>query len=321
MPRYYGIEDIEWASFSQIDIYKPAEEIGVPLDPRGVCYAICALFVAQALRHPGDIAREDYMTKINGKLSKNFLERLTLVQTQTQSQIQAQSYQITVNDIENTQPLLNILPQELENSEHLSFNLHKHEGGHATVIQILRREDGEVRYKFFDPNLGLTEELTDKILKATLQWVVGTFYENEYATFTLSDIKPDITQLLKHGRQKYPEAKYLHLATSSVKVMEYLLKLGADVNTNIEGRTALHEAAIDGKTEAANFLIANGADINARTKNGNTPLHNAVLNGQAEIIKLFIKKGADINAKTEDGKTLLHEAIDGGKRESYRIIN
>ena len=60
---------------------------------------------------------------------------------------------------------------------------------------------------------------------------------------------------------------------------------------------SLLKAAKDGNIEDVKLLIANGADVNARDKDGETPLHKASSRGEKEIIELLIAKGADVNAK------------------------
>ena len=56
-------------------------------------------------------------------------------------------------------------------------------------------------------------------------------------------------------------------------------------------------------------LIAKGADVNAKDKDGGTPLHYAAKYGRKETVELLIAKGADLNAKDDDGKTPLDRAI------------
>jgi len=43
------------------------------------------------------------------------------------------------------------------------------------------------------------------------------------------------------------------------------------------------------------LLIAKGADINAKNKDGCTPLHYAASHAHKEVADLLIAKGADVN--------------------------
>jgi ankyrin repeat protein len=43
--------------------------------------------------------------------------------------------------------------------------------------------------------------------------------------------------------------------------------------------------------------LADGADVNAKGKNGWTPLHIAAANDHKELPELLIEKGANVNAK------------------------
>ena len=78
--------------------------------------------------------------------------------------------------------------------------------------------------------------------------------------------------------------------------------------TDYRGDTPLQVAAMDGLTEKVRTLISEGADVNAKGKNGSTPLHETVGFSDTEITKLLIEAGADVNAKDRYGKTPLHLA-------------
>ena len=70
--------------------------------------------------------------------------------------------------------------------------------------------------------------------------------------------------------------------------------------------------------EAAQLLIAHGADVNATMAYDETPLHKAALRlrGRREVVELLLDNGADVNAQTTDGLTALDYAI--GVRRRYR---
>jgi ankyrin repeat protein len=72
-------------------------------------------------------------------------------------------------------------------------------------------------------------------------------------------------------------------------------------------RTALHVAALYGKTEVVRMLLSRGADVNAPNSIGVTPLKVAVQNGYHQIAVILISAGADPNAKLQrkEGDTLL----------------
>jgi len=54
----------------------------------------------------------------------------------------------------------------------------------------------------------------------------------------------------------------------------------------------LHETARSGRKEVVELLIANGADVNAKNRNGDTPLDYAITFKRTELADLFRKYGA-----------------------------
>ena len=69
------------------------------------------------------------------------------------------------------------------------------------------------------------------------------------------------------------------------------LGAGADINAaDYYGRTPLHWAAEHNKPEVAKVLLANGAQVNVRTKNGQTAL--AFARGKPEMEALLRQHGA-----------------------------
>jgi ankyrin repeat protein len=87
--------------------------------------------------------------------------------------------------------------------------------------------------------------------------------------------------------------------TGSAPIIEALLKGGANVEaTNKEGETALLEAARSGHVDAAKELLKAGADINVTEQwGGQSPLMWAAAQSQAEMVKFLIANGANVNAR------------------------
>ena len=67
--------------------------------------------------------------------------------------------------------------------------------------------------------------------------------------------------------------------------------------------------------------LAAGTDVNAKGKNGWTSLHRAAIYGRKEIVELLIAKGADVNAKDNRlRKTPLDLADNEGQKEIADLL-
>lgn len=83
--------------------------------------------------------------------------------------------------------------------------------------------------------------------------------------------------------------------------------VGASINqADKYGRSPLHVAAAVDYPEMVNFLLENGADINARTEGElQTPVHFAARNDAANSLKALIKRGADFEDRDYKQRTPL----------------
>ena len=102
-------------------------------------------------------------------------------------------------------------------------------------------------------------------------------------------------------------------------------KLSTQENINCrdnQGRnsTPLHLAAGYNNVEVAEFLLENGADVNAQDKGGLIPLHNASSYGHVDIAALLIKFNTCVNAVDRWGFTPLHEAAQKGRTQLCALL-
>lgn len=118
----------------------------------------------------------------------------------------------------------------------------------------------------------------------------------------------------------------IHLAArkGDLEKVRRFIEEGADINAKKGGETPLFSALDAGKSDVAQFLIAQGADINAPGFGGLTPLFPACVDGKKEVIELLISKGADVNAKAKGvairGLTPLHVACRSGRRDVAGLL-
>ena len=144
-----------------------------------------------------------------------------------------------------------------------------------------------------------------------------------------------------------------------LKKVKYLVRLGADVNARLYGKSVLSKAIEKGAgVEVQNFLrekgaeewviskeealevsqgfwddegylksfkeikelLKKGADVEASNRYGNTALMVAVYNGHLELVKYLAECGADLEVKDKDGDMALDHARMWGKADCLKFL-
>ena len=107
-----------------------------------------------------------------------------------------------------------------------------------------------------------------------------------------------------------------------IELVRTLIENGIEVDSLEDSylSTALRCATMSGHKDVAEFLVAEGAYINARTTGHSTPLHVAAQRGRTEIAELLIDKGADVNAKNNTGQTPLNIAVHQNHQEIVELL-
>ena len=135
-----------------------------------------------------------------------------------------------------------------------------------------------------------------------------------------ADQGPEIVQLLLDAGAKieakcrYAEMTALNHAAygkneTSLRSAKLLLANGAEVNHRSKIGYPLTHACASGNTSMVELLMEHGADVNP--SGGRTPLMGAVSGQQVELIEWLLEEGADPNAVDMNGWTVLMGAAEG----------
>nr|QBK91795.1 MAG: ankyrin repeat protein [Pithovirus LCPAC304] len=114
----------------------------------------------------------------------------------------------------------------------------------------------------------------------------------------------------------YETALSVCLEYSDVTTAQLLVDHGANVDEIVDekSKTILlfvmeyvysHIHNDKGTLRSIEFLVKNGADVNATDEQGCSPLSQSVLAGNFDLVQLFVENGADLDSKDEDGDTAL----------------
>jgi ankyrin repeat protein len=89
-----------------------------------------------------------------------------------------------------------------------------------------------------------------------------------------------------------------------------------------DGWTPLHLACFFGHPALVETLIAQGAEVNARSRNPmrNMPLHAAAAGRNRDAVRVLLEHGVEVNARQEGGWTALHAASQNGDVDMVRLL-
>ena len=105
----------------------------------------------------------------------------------------------------------------------------------------------------------------------------------------------------------------LYAQLGNVEVVTLFITAGMDIETKnpADDFTALHTAATYGHLSVVQYLVGQGATLDATGKNGETPLMWAAFNGHFEVVHYLARQGASLMAETTLGdrraKTMAEE--------------
>lgn len=110
-------------------------------------------------------------------------------------------------------------------------------------------------------------------------------------------------------------------ALNNKEIADLLIAAGADINfKDKDGQTDLMTAAVEGRVALVKALIAAGANVNIQNNKGRTPLINAALHGKIEVVKVLLEAGANPEIKDDEGYTAIIEPAFAGNLEIVKAL-
>ncbi len=79
--------------------------------------------------------------------------------------------------------------------------------------------------------------------------------------------------------------------------------------THIVRRSALHLAAAEGHVEVVSFLVKKGADVNSEDRWGNRPLRDAIQGKHTQVQQLKASYISSLRPRTSVAEGLIHQEL------------
>jgi ankyrin repeat protein len=102
--------------------------------------------------------------------------------------------------------------------------------------------------------------------------------------------------------------------------MERFFRQGADPNYVRGGHSILMRLARGGRSDIATILIASGANVNFKGKDGASALTVAAEHGNIGVARVLLANGADVDIRNDHGNTALMYAAEFGHPEMARLL-
>lgn len=128
--------------------------------------------------------------------------------------------------------------------------------------------------------------------------------------FLLSNPATDVNLINKSG-----ENALMMAAFDGQLALVKTLVIEKKAAVNKLGWAPIHYAVTNGHLEIAQFLMANGAQVNALSPSETTPLMMSIGSGNDKLIKYLLDNGADLRMRNHEGYTAIDVAQLFGKDE------
>lgn len=113
-----------------------------------------------------------------------------------------------------------------------------------------------------------------------------------------------------------------YAASGDLNSVKKIITTTVTVNAHdsVFNATALHNAAAQGHLNIVQWLVSQGADIDAYDVNDSTPLIWAAYHGEFRVVKYLVGQHADVNQLPSVGPTALIAAIQSDSKQTVQIL-
>ncbi|CAE6464546.1 unnamed protein product [Rhizoctonia solani] len=108
------------------------------------------------------------------------------------------------------------------------------------------------------------------------------------------------TPAARHGQPRTHSLAQAHLRMAQLYLERYAFLLDWP---NMQGMSALHQAALKGNEAFVRMLLDMGAFLDQADHQGNTPLHYASAWGHVQVVQLLIERGCQFTLRNNEGFT------------------
>jgi hypothetical protein len=154
----------------------------------------------------------------------------------------------------------------------------------------------------------------------------------------LSNKVSKMENILKTGGIEQEAIDHFIFVVKSVEMLKLFLRYGGDMHkigppgypnpftllfaytTMLDLQYAADSIKRRALVKLIEFLIDEGADVNAVAELGDTPFMNCARNGETGLCKLLVERDADPTAKRNDGATVLHAAAEKLNVQAFRYL-
>ncbi|XP_033231273.1 ankyrin-1-like [Belonocnema kinseyi] len=193
-------------------------------------------------------------------------------------------------------------------------------GGHERIVEMLLHYGANIKTKVLPSHVSFTKNI-ECIFSSEEKSESKTFLESTIGYTPLHFAAQVgntkiVEMLLRHGADVNSMSDIVTPLTVALKkkhekIVQILLKAGANVNLRASTKQEfpLHCAIEMGNEQIVRELIDSGARIDSVCSEELTPFFHAVKKGNVEMLKALLRKGAAFESKTVKGVPLVHFAF------------